>query len=179
VVQSIARQTLRNTRTREDFVERFSGRLAALAAAHGLMVQSEWKGADLGALVRVQLEPYASDDGARLRVAGPEVSLPPDYATAFGLVLHELATNAAKYGALSNAGGRLTVSWTLDPRADGRLLTLDWREAGGPPFKRGAKSGLGSTLIDKGIPNAKVQRDFAADGFACRIELPLRERDEG
>lgn len=172
VVQSIASQTLRNTRTREDFVERFTGRLAALAAAHGLMVQSEWKGADLEALTRVQLAPYASDDG-RVRIEGPPLSLPPDYATSFGLVLHELATNAAKHGALSVAGGRVSVRWTTGEHEDGRLLALTWEEKGGPPPRRNAKSGLGTALIDKGIPNTTVQRAFENGGFVCRIELPL------
>lgn len=175
IVQSIANQTLRNTHSQADFVERFSARLAALGAAHGLLVQSDWQGADMEAMARAQLEPYLADDFGRVHIAGEPVSLPAELATPFGLVLHELAANAAKYGALSASAGRVDLHWTLSGNGGGRWLTIVWKEKGGPTPARGAKSGFGSILIDQSIPNAKVNRDFTAEGFTCTIVLPLTE----
>ena len=109
IVQSIASQTLRYTRTREEFVERFSGRLAALAESHDILTQSNWHGADLAALARAQLEAHRPDNRDRLHIEGPAVLLPADLATPFGMVLHELGTNAVKYGALSVAEGTVDL----------------------------------------------------------------------
>jgi two-component system CheB/CheR fusion protein len=175
VVQSIANQTLRHTRSREDFVERFSARLAALAAAHGLLVHSDWKDADFEALARAQLDPYTPEHPGRLYLEGPQTGLPADLATPFGLVLHELAANAAKYGALSRDEGRVDLRWTIEPRGDERVFRLVWREVNGPPRKRGFKAGFGSMLIDKGVPGATVRREFTGDGFVCTIDLVLRK----
>ena len=108
VVQAIAHQTEVTSGSPAQFVERFSGRLVALANAHGLLVQSDWQGADLAALTRVQLQPYASDGRTAPAHRGPAVSLPAELATPFGLVLHELATNAAKYGA---SGATRAAMW--------------------------------------------------------------------
>ncbi|HEX5421391.1 MAG TPA: CheR family methyltransferase [Gammaproteobacteria bacterium] len=175
IVQSIANQTLRNTHNREDFIERFSARLAALGAAHGLLVQSDWHGADFRDMARAQLEPYLTDDFGRVHIAGEPVSLPAEIATPFGLILHELAANAAKYGALSNDEGRVDLHWSVETRNNDRLLTVVWEEKNGPPPKRGAKAGFGSILIDQSIPSAKVNRDFTAEGFTCTIALTLTE----
>ena len=95
--------------------------------------------------------------------------------TSFGLVLHELATNAAKYGALSHESGTLNVSWQANHRNNQRLLTIIWREQGGPPAEPPTTRGFGSSLIEKGIPNAAVKREFRAEGMVCTIELPLPE----
>jgi len=173
VVQSIAHQTLRSTRSSADFVERFDGRLQALARAHNLLVESDWKGALLADLARDQLEPYTAEQPQRLRTDGEPILLPADIAMPFGLVLHELATNAAKHGALSQPAGDLDVSWIVSPRDGQRLLTLVWRERNGAPIRKPKIPGLGSALIDKGIPNAKVTREYAADGLVCTIELTV------
>ncbi|HEU5019303.1 MAG TPA: CheR family methyltransferase [Pseudolabrys sp.] len=175
VAQSIANQTLRTTRSQADFVERFSARLAALGAAHGLLVQSDWEGADMEAMARAQLEPYLADGFDRVHITGAPISLPAELATPFGLVLHELAANAAKYGALSTSAGRVDLHWGVTARNNGRLLTVVWEEKGGPPPKRGPKAGFGSILIDQSIPNAKVNRDFSSQGFTCTIALSLTE----
>lgn len=179
IVQSIANQTLRNTRTREGFVERFSGRLAALSAAHDILVRSDWQGADLEAMARAQLLPHASDNPERLNIDGEAVLLPADIATPFGLVLHELAANAAKYGALSVDNGKVDLHWEVGGRDSERLLTVVWQERNGPPPKRNAKAGFGSTLIDNSIPNAVVRREFARDGFACTITVQLAQAAAG
>jgi two-component system CheB/CheR fusion protein len=172
VVQAIAHQTEVTSTSPAQFVERFSGRLVALATAHGLLVQSDWQGADLAALTRVQLQAYACD-ARRMHVEGPAVSLPAELATPFGLVLHELATNAAKHGALSRSGGEVGVSWELFGCGGQRVLTLTWRETGGPQPDASSPRGLGSKLIDNAIPGARVRRQFGGDGLACTIELPL------
>jgi two-component system CheB/CheR fusion protein len=173
IVQSIANQTLRHSGSREDFVDRFSGRLAALAGAHSLMVQSDWQGADFEALARVQLDPYASDGVARLKLQGPPITLPADLATPFGLVLHELAANAAKYGALARDEGSVSLTWSETRQGNGRMLKVVWQEKGGPPVKRNNRVGFGTALIEQGIPNAKVNREFNVAGFTCTIDLPI------
>ena len=132
VVQAIAHQTLRRAPSNADFVERFDGRLTALARAHDLLVKSEWKGADLEELARDQLGAYPD----RLRIEGERVLLPADLATPFSLVLHELATNAAKHGALSRARGRVNLSWTVGSRNARQLA-----HASGCGKHRGAAGG--------------------------------------
>jgi two-component system CheB/CheR fusion protein len=179
VIQAIARHTLRNSQSKEDFVERFEGRLAALASAHTLLVSSDWKGADLAELARQQLAPYITDNPDRLRLQGEPISLPADLATPFGLVLHELATNAAKYGSLSVLSGAVSVSWTTTRRNNERVLKLVWKEGGGPRPNKPKPSGLGNTLIDSVITGAHVEREFLPKGFACSIQIALPEAADG
>jgi two-component system CheB/CheR fusion protein len=175
LAQSIAHQTMRGSQSIEDFGQRFEARLLALARAHSVLIGSEWKGGDLGTLVRNELAPYASDNPQRFTVEGEAASLPPDLVTSFGLVLHELATNAAKYGALSRVSGTLNVNWQIDQRNNQRLLTIIWREQGGPTAAPPTARGFGSSLIEKGIPNATVNREFLREGMVCTIEFPLPE----
>jgi two-component system CheB/CheR fusion protein len=172
VVQSIAHQTQRYSASPADFIASFDGRLRALGSAHSLLVESDWRGADLGALARDQLGAYASD---RVRIDGEPVVLPADLATPFGLVLHELATNAAKHGALSGPAGIVNLRWNLESRNNQRMLTVFWTERGGPPVQRPTKSGLGGTLIERSVPHATVRREFRPEGLACTIEIPLEE----
>lgn len=173
VVQSVARQTLRTTESSEDFVERFDGRLTALASSHKLLVDSEWSGAELSALALSQLEAYAGSDRRRLQIEGEPVMLPPDLATPFGLVLHELATNAAKYGAFSTGNGRVSLSWKLGNNR--RRLTVFWQERGGPPVEPPSEQGFGGVLIEKSLPGSTVQREFQPDGVVCTIDIELPE----
>jgi two-component system CheB/CheR fusion protein len=173
VVQAIAHQSLRTPGSTQDFVERFDGRLAALASAHTLLVNSEWRGADLATLARSQLEVYATDNAARVRISGEPVTMPADLATPFGLILHELATNAAKHGALTRPSGTVSLSWTVDRASDSHVLKVTWREQGGPPVRQPATSGFGSALIESGMPSATVRREFDPAGIICTIELPL------
>lgn len=175
VVRSLAQQTLRNSRSNEEFLEHFQGRLAALAGAHGLLINSNWMGADLASLVRTQLEAYTSDSADRLQIKGEPVLLPADLATPFGLVLHELAANAAKYGSLSSPEGIIQLSWAVDRRNNQPLLSVIWRERGGPPMVPPAHEGFGTKLIEHCIPGALVTREFPPEGLVCRIELPLSE----
>lgn len=178
VVQAISHQSLRGAGSKEDFVVSFDGRIAALASAHNLLVDSNWQGADLAALAQNQLGSYKSDDGDRWTLEGEPVSLPADLATPFGLVLHELATNAAKYGALSRPGGTITLSWTLDRRNNRRVLTVIWQEKSEQPVEPPVRTGFGTTLIDNAIRGAKVTREFGAEGLVCTIEVQLPETEE-
>jgi two-component system, chemotaxis family, CheB/CheR fusion protein len=177
VVQAIAHQSMRTSTSSEEFVQRFDGRLAALASAHTLLVNSEWEGADLATLACNQLEPYTSENPNRVRIAGEPVTLPADLATPFGLILHELATNAAKHGSLSRPKGSVIVEWTVT-RNDPRVLKVVWHEQGGPPVQQPVTSGFGSALIENGISSATVKREFKRNGLICSIELPLSEPAE-
>lgn len=180
VVQAIAHQSLRTSGSAEQFVERFDGRLSALASAHTLLVNSDWQGADLASLARSQLEVYVSDDPPRVRFAGDPVMLHAELATPFGLVLHELATNAAKHGSLSRREGTVNLSWTLNSRNHPQTLKVVWQEQGGPRVTEPKANGFGSTLIDNVVPGATVVRDYNPAGLICTIELPLRDpREDG
>jgi two-component system CheB/CheR fusion protein len=180
VIQAIARHTLRNSQSKEDFVARFEGRLSALASAHTLLVGSDWKGADLAELARQQLAPYITDNPDRLRLQGEPILLSADLATPFGLVLHELATNAAKYGSLSVSSGTVSVSWTTSRRNNERLLKLVWMEGGGPRPSKPKADGFGNTLINSVITGAHVEREFRPAGFVCTLEIALPEAaDDG
>jgi two-component system CheB/CheR fusion protein len=178
VIQAIARHTLRNSKSMDDFIEHFEGRLAALASAHTLLVGSDWKGADLAELARQQLAPYITDNPNRLRLDGEPTSLSADLATPLGLVLHELATNAAKYGSLSVSTGAVTVSWANSMRNNHRVLMLIWKETGGPGAGKPRATGLGDALINHVIPGAHVERKFEPGGLVCTIEMTLTETVE-
>jgi two-component system CheB/CheR fusion protein len=173
VVQSLARQTLRSSGSPQDFVERFEGRLAALTSAHKILYGSDWEGADLGTLARLQLDPHISGGSARLTIEGEPVRLPADLAMPFALVLHELSTNAAKYGALSTAKGQVSLSWRTELGNPGRLLTAVWREQNGPHIAPPATKGLGGLLIESGLPSATVTRDFDEAGLVCTIVVEI------
>jgi two-component system CheB/CheR fusion protein len=173
VVQGLVHQTRRTSESKDDFVRRLEGRFAALASAHGLLVESEWRGADLRELVEGQLTPYVSE-GKRLRIEGEPVTLPAEIATPLGLVLHELATNAMKYGALSNDKGRVDVSWNAT-RNNEQRLKFTWREENGPPVKKPSSHGFGAQLIQHGLPGAAVKHEFPPGGVQCTIEFSLAE----
>jgi two-component system CheB/CheR fusion protein len=175
VVQAIARHTLRNSQSKEDFGERFEGRLSALASAYTLLIGSDWTGADLAELVRQQLAPYIGDKPDRLRLTGEQLSLPGDVAAPFGLVLHELAINAARNGPLSVSTGTVSVNWTISTKNSPRLLKVVWQEGGGPTVAEPTADAFGVKLIDSVIPGAHVEREFRTDGFVCTIELALPE----
>jgi len=140
-------------------------------------VQSDWQGADLASLARQQLEPYVRENPGRLRMEGEPVLLPADLATPFGLVLHELATNAFKHGSLSRPAGSVDVSWTVAARDGQRFLKLRWRETSSALVPQPATAGLGTLLIENAIPSAIVRREFDAQGCACTIEVSLADGD--
>jgi two-component system, chemotaxis family, CheB/CheR fusion protein len=152
VVQSIVHQSARAHPLAQDFVPRFDGRLEALASAHTLLSESRWEGADLAELVRALLAPYGSGGSSRYHLEGGRVLLRPELATPFSLVLHELATNAVKYGSLSRLGGTISVKWSVKPREGQRMLEFIWEEHGAPPVTGPIRQGLGTALIRRGDP---------------------------
>ena len=173
-VQAIASRSLSGERTLEEGRDALTKRLRALAKTHDLLTASRWRGAGLRAVLEGELKPY----GKRALIAGPEVELTPKAAQTMGLVLHELATNAAKHGALSAPEGWLEVTWSLAPTggADGRELRLTWREHGGPPVVPPRRRGFGRTLLEQGLKHdlgGKVVLDFAADGLVCELTVPV------
>jgi two-component system CheB/CheR fusion protein len=175
VVQSMARQSFRGDVSHEEGLEIFSNRLRAFAEVHSLLVSSDWRGAGFRQLVERQLSPYAKADGKNVILEGPAVILPPDIATPFALVLHELATNALKYGALSSPNGILRLEWGFAQDGANPMFRFAWSEAGGPPVKRPSKEGFGSWLIQNGLAEAQVALDFPEGGAVCTIVLPAED----
>ncbi len=172
VVQSMARQSFGGDVSREEGLEIFSNRLRALAEAHNLLVSSDWRGADFRELAERQIGPYANIDGKTVILNGPAASMPPDIATPLALVLHELATNALKYGALSSPSGTLGLEWGFKPDGAGRDFQFTWRESGGPKVKPPSKEGFGSWLIQNGLPEATVDLNYAPEGTVCTVTMP-------
>ncbi|HVZ53151.1 MAG TPA: HWE histidine kinase domain-containing protein [Pseudolabrys sp.] len=176
VIQAMARQTARHTGSIESFLNQFGARLQALAASHDLLVRESWYGASLGELVRSQLAPYLNKEGARINIEGPSVALKPEAAQSLGLALHELAVNAAKFGALSVPDGEISITWERERRDDSGALTLDWRERGGPRVRARRKSGFGSMVIERNLARVlggEVRLDFDPDGVRCHIVIPV------
>jgi PAS domain S-box-containing protein len=173
-VAVVARHTRQSNRTMDEFVNALDGRIRSMAAAHALLSQSRWCGVGLTDLVRRQLAPYTAD--ANTAISGPDVMLTSAQTQAVAMVIHELVTNAAKYGALSRPDGGVSVSWG-STRADvATTLTITWREFGGPPIAAPVQSGYGSRLIRDLIPfelGGAVNLKFPAEGAYCSIAIPL------
>jgi two-component system CheB/CheR fusion protein len=178
VVQSMARQTLRTAGSGDDFVEVFEGRLDALAHAHNLLIQGHWEGIGFVDLARSQLTHYMNDNPQRLRFDCDSIMLPTHFAMPFSLVLHELGTNAAKYGAFSVPTGLVLLKWALDTQNGQQTFTVTWQESGGPPVTAPKKAGFGGSLIERSLPGAIVRREFAREGLTCTIQLELPEDEE-
>ena len=175
VVQSIANQTLRFSTTPASFHAAFLGRLQSLAAANDLLLQTTWTGGDLNAIIERQIKPLLSSPLSQLRRSGPTVALPGELTVPLGLALHELGTNALKYGSLSVAGGAVHIDWDVENIDGKRLLRLTWSEHGGPPAKPPSRKGFGSTLINRGVPGATVRQQFTGGGLVCTFEILLSQ----
>ena len=179
VIQAMARQTARHAGSTEAFLEQFSARLQGLAASHDLLVRESWYGASLSELVRSQLAGHIDRDGDAVKIDGPAVALKPEAAQNLGLALHELAVNAAKYGALSVPGGRVSVTWNRgNGEADTGALEFDWREEFGPKVKIRRKRGFGSMVIERNLARAleaDVQLEFDPDGLRCHVVIPASQ----
>jgi PAS domain S-box-containing protein len=171
VIQAMARQTARHTGSVDGFLNQFSARLQALAASHDLLVRESWHGASLRELIQSQLAAYIDRGEGQLTVDGESVALKPEAAQNLGLALHELAVNAAKFGALSVPGGRVSISWVLRDNA----IDLNWREQNGPKVKARRKKGFGSMVIERNLArslDAQVDVAFEPDGLRCHIVIP-------
>ena len=175
VIQAMARQTARHTGSTEEFHEQFGARLQALATSHDLLVQESWYGASLNALTRQQLGHYLEGPRTQISIDGPPVLLRPEAAQSVGLALHELAANAAKYGALSVPDGRVAISWEKCGEAADDGIEINWSESHGPGVRTPDRRGFGSLVVEKNLAralDADVHLDFDPAGVRCRIVIP-------
>lgn len=177
-VLSIAALTRRRATDIDDFTESLTARIRALSATHDLLSQSDWRHAALGDVVRSELAPYMQGSEGHVQMSGPEIRLAPNDAMSLGLAIHELATNAAKYGALSRPEGRIHVHWChIGPD----LAEVHWREEGGPQVEVPGKRGFGRDLIEKIVAHelkSDVQLEFLPAGVECRLKVPVRTSRE-
>ena len=173
MVLSISGRTIAGSADLADFRTRFTSRIQALAATHDLLVDASWGGLNLPTVIQTELAPYVSSTGPRLLLRNMDRSVSPDVGIAFGLVVHELATNAVKYGALSRESGIVTVEGSL---RDDRLFEVVWSESGGLPVAEPSHRGFGQTLIARSLKrggNTGASITFAPDGVVCRMILPI------
>jgi two-component sensor histidine kinase len=171
-VQSIASQTLLQSPSPESFKTAYFGRLRALARAQDLLVGEGWAGADLGQLVRLTLKPYPSE---QIVAEGPAVAVEPKAGVALVMILHELATNANKYGALSGPSGTLSITWRRQQLDGQSQVQLDWIETGGPLVTLPSHRGFGSELIERSTSyelRGKAVLDYRKDGLRCTLSFP-------
>jgi PAS domain S-box-containing protein len=159
-----------------DFAAALDGRIQSMAATHQLLSRQQWKGIPLSDLARRELVPYATHDN--IEIDGPDITLKAEAAQAVSMVFHELATNAAKYGALSTPGGRVAVRWYRLQNGNADALRVEWQEAGGPAVKAPRRCGYGTEIIRGLLPyelDGKVDLAFATVGVRCRFDVPLSQ----
>jgi two-component sensor histidine kinase len=181
VIQAIARQSLAQAGSLEEFGQSFSARLQSLAQSHDLLTQVEWTGTRLKDLLRSQLGHYI-EGGSQITIDGPDVSLAPVAVPYLGLALHELSTNAAKHGALSVPEGRVAIRWTMRTTDAGERLSLRWTESGGPPVVPPTRRGFGTDVTRKLIARAlrgTVTFEFAETGIVWALDAPTANLIEG
>jgi PAS domain S-box-containing protein len=181
LVQAIAAQTLRSASSLDGAMASFNGRLMALSDAHDVLIRGAWAAADLAAVVEGAMAPHVDAVAGRFTAAGPAVSLGPRSVLTLSLMLHELATNAAKYGALSSPAGRVAVAWEL-AGTDDPVLHLRWQETGGPAVAPPAREGFGSRLIARSLVHSfggRVSLSFPPEGVVMELEAPLAAMQDG
>ena len=175
VVQAVIRRTARTQRSIPQFETALLGRVGAMSRAHDLLAQERWIGADIATVVRQEAAIF--DAGSAIRLAGPPVRLNPRAALSIALAIHELGTNAAKYGALSVSAGTASAGWSIDRTEDEPYLVLRWEESGGPRVAAPQGRGFGSMLIERSIAyelDGKATMDYREAGLTCTIAIPLR-----
>jgi PAS domain S-box-containing protein len=182
IVSSIAEQTMRSSPSSHEFEQDFTGRLRTLSRVQGLLTRSETEKVLLSDIVLGELYAHGAEPGGRVTVEGEAVELPPKAVQTMALAVHELATNALKYGALKGPAGHLAVRWHVERTGAGRVLRLDWTESGVPmPEEPPKRKGYGRQLIEKGIPydvDAETRLEFGPDGVRCRIDLQLPDEED-
>ncbi|MGL4395472.1 MAG: PAS domain-containing protein [Hyphomicrobium sp.] len=178
IVQSIATQTARNTTDVRSFVNSFNSRVQSLSSAHNVLTDAHWQGASLRELISSQLAVTVADTAA-ISLMGEDIHLPPQTALQFTLIIHELAVNAVKFGALSRSSGRIEISW-MRTSAEDRKLNLTWREVGGPLVQAPAARGFGLTLIERSanLPNVNAKLLFEPTGVVCHISADVTDGDD-
>jgi PAS domain S-box-containing protein len=175
VVQAIAGQTARYSPNLEDFQTRFSDRVHAMSRSQDLLTARNWSGVTVGDLVRAQLAPFADEAASRLAISGPELLLKADVVHSLSLALHELATNAAKYGSLSMPDGQVAIRWNVAPAAEGGGFHMSWRETGGPAVRTPERKGFGHVVITQMAAaslRGTVRLDYEPAGVSWTLEAP-------
>jgi two-component system, chemotaxis family, CheB/CheR fusion protein len=176
VVQSMARLTLRHSTDLKDFEDRFSNRILGLSHSNDLLMKQDWHGVRLIELIKTQLAPFVGSDEQDIALNGPEVFLASKAVQVLGLALHELATNATKYGALSTPGGKIALSWSLhEGGVAPDAFRLTWRERGGPAVKPSERKGFGSFVMEQMVKreiDAAVVVRFAPEGIIWTLDMP-------
>jgi two-component sensor histidine kinase len=176
-VQSLATQTARGTSSPETFRVAFEGRLIALSQAHDQLTRRHWKSADLHDIVTAATAPYLSRSRDQVVQEGEAITVTPRIALTLALAIHELATNASKYGALSVPGGRIEIRWHLQ-RSERPVLRLEWRERGGPPVSEPERRGFGTRFIEGSIAlelQGKARLAFEPAGLRCTMDIPFEQ----
>ena len=177
-VLSIIALTRRRADNIEDFADSLDGRIRALSATHDLLTQSDWGSTPVRSVIDAELLPYAHDAEHGVELSGPDVELAPNDALSLGLAVHELATNAGKYGALSRPGGKVAVTWEL---VEDALVRVTWVESGGPPVKQERTRGFGTDLIERIVAHElrhPVELEFPVEGARCVLLIPVRRPSE-
>ncbi|EIM26759.1 PAS domain S-box protein [Microvirga lotononidis] len=175
-VQAVVASTARRAQTIAEFQQAVTERITSLAKTHTLLIEKEHGGASIQDILNAELAPYDDGTGGRVRLTGPDVRLPTEMAVAFGMAVHELTTNAAKYGGLSLPSGRIEVTWSLEAQAGRRRLNLAWQEQGGPTVEEPKRQGFGSVLLHRALGRqlgGEVETTFAPDGLQVRISAGL------
>ena len=179
VIQAMARQTARTSANFTEFETQFGSRVQGLAQSNALLIDQDWKGVSLDKLIETQLAPFVGTNTMRIEAVGPPLRLAPGAVQTLGLALHELATNASKYGALSVPGGRIMLSWSFDDENGApESFRMEWREQGGPPVEPSTRKGFGRFVTDQMITralNATVETDLAPEGLQWRLRMPASE----
>jgi PAS domain S-box-containing protein len=178
IVQSIAAQTFRHSKVDPAVQRAFEGRLITLSNVQAVLTQQSWDSAELHEVVRSALRAHGAPGEQHFRIEGPELQLSPQSAVALSMAVHELATNAIKYGALSAEAGHVDIGWSI---SDGRFR-WSWRERGGPRVKTPKRKGFGSRMIERALAlqlSGKVAIDYAPAGVACTIDAPLEAMGDG
>ena len=178
LVQAIARETLRGRFTDRQTLDALDARLSALARSHDILAQEDWTSASLDEVIRRALTPFIAEErlADALALSGPAVRLPPNLAVSLGLCFHELATNATKYGALSVPGGRIEICWQQEPREEGGILRLGWRERNGPPVSPPQHKGFGSRLIERALAHevgGTARLEYPPEGMHLQLSFPM------
>ncbi len=180
VVQGLAQQTFRGIDAAQGAMATYKARLQALAAAHGLLTESSWSPAKVSDIVLLTVEAGAGADVARVKLDGPGFLLNPEVALALTMIIHELTTNAIKYGALSNDDGQVRVAWDVAEHEDHYAFSLTWRERGGPKVSPPGHEGFGSKLIRSGISSRRgkeVEMRYEPDGVVCVLKVLLEKAE--
>ena len=174
-VLSIMVLTKRRATDLDSFVESLSGRIRALSATHDVLTRSEWGDTYMGDVIDAEVSPYLGEADGQIALSGPEIHLAPSDALSFGLAVHELVTNAAKYGALSTPNGKVSIDWEMVAPDRARV---HWQESGGPPVSPPKRRGFGSELIEKIVAHelrSEVDLRFAPEGVECTLTVPVRK----